>query len=142
MENLKAQWGDLAERESAAFQSILHIDGVGEAAATAFSQFMTAPENRSVVESLLEHITIEPVEEIAADSVVSGKTVVFTGKLERFSRDEAKAKAQSLGAKVSGSISAKTDYLVAGPGAGSKLTKAQGLGVNVLTEDEWLSLIE
>ena len=76
-----------ASRESAAFQSILHIDGVGEAAATAFSQFMTAPENRSVVESLLEHITIEPVEEIAADSVVSGKTVVFTGKLERFSRD-------------------------------------------------------
>ena len=103
---------------------------------------MTAPENRSVVESLLEHITIEPVEEIAADSVVSGKTVVFTGKLERFSRDEAKAKAQSLGAKVSGSISAKTDYLVAGPGAGSKLTKAQDLGVNVLTEDEWLALIE
>jgi len=142
LENLKAQWGELADRESAAFQSILNIDGVGEAAATAFSQFMTAPENRSVVEKLLEHITIEPVEEIAADSVVSGKTVVFTGKLERFSRDEAKAKAQSLGAKVSGSISAKTDYLVAGPGAGSKLTKAQGLGVNVLTEDEWLSLIE
>lgn len=142
LENLKAQWGDLVDRESAAFQSILHIDGVGEAAATAFSQFMTTPENRSVVERLLEYISIEPVEAIASDSVVSGKTVVFTGKLERFSRDEAKAKAQSLGAKVSGSISAKTDYLVAGPGAGSKLTKAQGLGVKVLSEDEWLNLIE
>lgn len=141
-ETLREQWGDLADRESPAFQSLLHIDGVGEAAATAFSQFMTAPENRAVVERLLKYITIDPVEEIASDSVVSGKTVVFTGKLERFSRDEAKARAQTLGAKVSGSISAKTDYLVAGPGAGSKLKKAQSLDVKVLTEEEWLDLID
>ncbi len=131
----------LDNRASTAYLSLLGIDGVGEAAANAFSQFMTSPENRAVVDRLLSHVTIEPVEAVASDSSVSGKTVVFTGKLEKFSRDEAKAQAQRLGAKVSGSISAKTDFLIAGPGAGSKLTKAQGLGVAVLTEDEWLALI-
>jgi DNA ligase (NAD+) len=132
----------LTDRIGTAYLSLLGIDGVGEAAANAFSQFVTAPENKQVIDNLLEHVTIEAVEQIESDSAVSGKTVVFTGKLEKFSRDEAKAQAQKLGAKVSGSVSSKTDYLVAGPGAGSKLKKAESLEVTVLTEDEWLDLIK
>ena len=139
---LLSQLDRLDDRTSTTYLSLLAIDGVGEAGANSFSQFVTAPENRSVINNLLEHVSIEPAEAVASDNAVSGKTVVFTGKLEKFSRDEAKARAQKLGAKVSGSISGKTDYLVAGPGAGSKLTKAQGLGVKVLTEDEWLALIQ
>lgn len=140
-EGLLSQIEALSDRTSQAYLSLLGIDGVGEAGANALRHFATSSENRTVLDNLLNNVEIEPVEEIASDSVVSGKTVVFTGKLEKFSRDEAKAQAQRLGAKVSGSISAKTDYLVAGPGAGSKLTKAQGLGVQTLTEDEWLALI-
>ena len=88
-----------------------------------------------------ELTTIEDVEQPKADTPVAGKTVVFTGALERFTRDEAKARAEGLGAKVSGSVSKKTDYLVAGPGAGSKLKDAEKHGVPVLSEDEWLALI-
>jgi len=117
------------------------VDGLGEAAAGSLVDFFNAPQNALVIDHLLQHVTVIDAEAPSSDSPVSGKTVVFTGKLEKFSRDEAKAKAQSLGAKVSGSVSAKTDILVAGPGAGSKLKKATELGVQTMSEDEWLDFI-
>jgi len=120
---------------------LISIDGMGEAAGGSLVDFFNAPQNAQVIENLLKHITVIDAEAPSADSPVSGKTVVFTGKLEKFSRDEAKARAQSLGAKVSGSVSANTDILVAGPGAGSKLKKATELGIKTFTEDEWLAFI-
>ena len=131
----------IEDEESSAWQDLMAIDGVGPGAAGALKEFFTSTSNRSIVDNLLSHVTVIDAEAPSSDSPVAGKIVVFTGKLERFSRDEAKARAQALGAKVSGSVSAKTDYLVAGPGAGSKLKKAEGLGVKVLSEDEWLALI-
>ena len=120
---------------------MLGIDGIGNAAVEALQQYFSEAHNREVLDRLEAQLTIQDAEAVKADSPVAGKTVVFTGSLERMTRDEAKAKAQSLGAKVSGSVSAKTDILVAGPGAGSKAKKAADLGVETLTEDEWFSLI-
>src|SRR5260221_6815690 len=95
-----------------------------------------------MVERLVKQMArILDVERPKTDTAVAGKTVVFTGTLERMTRDEAKAQAERLGAKVSGSVSKKTDIVVAGPGAGSKLKTAAELGVPVLTEDEWLALV-
>jgi DNA ligase (NAD+) len=118
------------------------INGFGEVAAEALVDFFAEDHNREVIAALVKHVEILP-HRIAdtSDSKVAGKTVVFTGTLERMTRDEAKQQALSLGAKVSGSVSAKTDIVVAGPGAGSKLADAQKHGVKVLTEDEWLALI-
>jgi len=130
------------EEDGAARVQLLAIDGVGETLVTALIAFFADEHNRAALSRLLEHVTPEDAEaSAAADSPVAGKTVVFTGKLERMSRDEAKARAESLGAKVSGSVSAKTDILVAGPGAGSKLKKATELGVETLSEEGWLALI-
>ncbi|MEM7730902.1 MAG: NAD-dependent DNA ligase LigA [Pseudomonadota bacterium] len=135
-------WAVLDASATAGTADMLTIDGIGEAAANALHDFLASEETRAALDRLLEQVTVEDAPKIETGSPVAGKTVVFTGKLERFTRDEAKARAQSLGAKVAGSVSAKTDYLVAGPGAGSKLKKAEAAGVAVLTEDEWLELIE
>ena len=120
---------------------LISVDGMGEAAAGSLVDFFNTEQNAKAIKNLLQYITVTDAEAPSSDSPISGKIVVFTGKLEKFSRDEAKAKAQSLGAKVSGSVSAKTNILVAGPGAGSKLKKATELGVKTLTEDEWLAFI-
>lgn len=134
-------WSSLHDSAKSGIQEMLTIDGIGEAAASALHAFLNAEQSDAALSRLLEQVTVEDAESVASDSPVAGKTVVFTGKLEKFTRDEAKARAQSLGAKVAGSVSAKTDYLIAGPGAGSKLKKAEATGVTVLTEDQWLTLI-
>jgi DNA ligase (NAD+) len=118
------------------------IDGIGEVVARSIVEFYKEPRNIEVISELLKEVTPESAEmPVATGSPVAGKTVVFTGSLEKMTRDEAKAKAESLGAKVAGSVSKKTDIVVAGPGAGSKLDKARELGVKTMDEDEWLALI-
>jgi len=102
--------------------------------------YFAEPHNRQRVERLAAQVRILDAEKPRTGSAVAGKTVVFTGTLERMTREEAKAAAERLGAKVSGSVSKKTDFVVAGPGAGSKLGKATELGVKILTEDEWAKL--
>jgi DNA ligase (NAD+) len=126
--------------ESEAFDDLTSIGGIGTVVAQALVEFFAEPRNREVLDELLAQITAEPMEQIAGDSEVAGKTVVFTGSLEKMTREEAKASAERLGAKVAGSVSKKTDYVVAGPGAGSKLAKATELGLKVLSEDDWLAL--
>jgi DNA ligase (NAD+) len=128
--------------EGEAYQELTGIDGIGGAAVGSLIDFQMELHNREMLAVLLSHITIEDAVAVAASSPVAGKTVVFTGKLEKMTRDEAKARASRLGAKVSSAVSAKTDILIAGPGAGSKLKKAESLGVQTLSEDEWLALID
>ena len=129
------------DREGEAWQSFLEIDGFGAVAAESLIEFFTEEHNTGAVDRLLAEVTVQDMEATKTDTPIAGKTVVFTGTLERMTRSEAKARAEGLGAKVSGSVSAKTDYLVAGPGAGSKLKKAEELGLQTFTEDEWLDLI-
>lgn len=127
------------DEENSALQSLLAIDGVGPTAVNALLNFARSEPSRKMLVALLEEVEIEAQEAADTDSPVAGLTVVFTGTLERMTRDEAKARAQSLGAKVSGSVSAKTDILIAGAKAGLKLKKAESLGVRVMTEDEWIA---
>ncbi|TAW52794.1 NAD-dependent DNA ligase LigA [Rhizobium leguminosarum] len=125
-----------------AWNDLNAIEGIGEVVARAIVEFYKEPRNVEVITRLIEEVTPEEAEQpVTTGSPVAGKTVVFTGSLERFTRDEAKARAESLGAKVAGSVSKKTDIVVAGPGAGSKLDKARELGVQTMDEDEWLALI-
>ena len=127
---------------SEAYQDLNDIGGVGEIVADAVVEFFAEKRNVKALDELLDEIEVRPAEQPRKSSPVSDKTVVFTGSLTKFTRDEAKAVAERLGAKVAGSVSKKTDYVVAGEDAGSKLTKARELGVAVLTEDEWLARIE
>ena len=131
------------DRESEAFNDLLAFEDIGPGVADDLIGFFAEEHNLDVLSDLENHITIEPYEAPSiADSTVAGKVVVFTGTLEIMTRSEAKARAESLGAKVTGSVSAKTDYLIAGADAGSKLKKAKDLGVEVLSEQEWIDLIE
>ncbi len=120
-------------------QDLTSIDGIGGDVVLSLADFYLAEKNRGVLARLLAELSVKPVAEQATDSPVSGKIVVFTGSLEKITRAEAKAGAEALGAKVSGSVSKKTDIVVAGPGAGSKLKKAEQLGVQVMTEAQWIA---
>jgi DNA ligase (NAD+) len=131
----------LAKGDDETKQEMDALDQIGDTVIESLSEYFAEQHNRRRVERLAEHVHILDAEKPRADSAVAGKTVVFTGTLEKMTRDEAKASAERLGAKVSGSVSKKTDYVVAGPGAGSKLTEAKKLGVEVLTEDEWIKII-
>ncbi|XAZ22084.1 NAD-dependent DNA ligase LigA [Sinorhizobium sp. B11] len=125
-----------------AWNDLNAIEGIGEVVARAIVEFYKEPRNIEVIGRLLDEVTPQEAEQpVTTGSPVIGKTVVFTGSLEKFTREEAKARAESLGAKVAGSVSKKTDIVVAGPGAGSKLEKARELGVQTMDEDEWLALI-
>ena len=130
-----------ADPDSDARRDLLSIDGVGEVLAGALIDFFAEEHNREVLKALSDAgVKAVPLPAQETTSPVAGKTVVFTGSLERMTRAEAKARAEQLGAKVAGSVSAKTDLLVAGADAGSKLTKAASLGVKVISEDEWIEL--
>ncbi len=127
---------------SEARQDLVSIDSIGDAVADALAAFFGEPHNTDALDDLAREMTIEDAAKPKTDgSPVAGKTVVFTGTLESMSRGEAKARAEMLGAKVSGSVSKKTDIVVAGPGAGSKARKAAELGVETLTEDQWMELV-
>lgn len=130
-----------AADDADARSTLLAIDGVGETAVDSLSAFAHEHHNQDMIAALMGEVVILDAEAPQSDSPVSGKTIVFTGTLETVTRDEAKARAVALGAKVSGSVSGKTDIVVAGPGAGSKLKKAESLGIQVMSELEWFELI-
>lgn len=149
---LSARFDDWAAFETAARRAatetpgealleVASVDAVGVVAARMVAEFFGEDHNERLVDSLLAELNVIPAERPKTDTAVAGKTIVFTGALERMTRDEAKAQAEGLGAKVSGSVSKKTDLVVAGPGAGSKLKTATDLGIQVMTEDEWLAMV-
>ena len=131
----------IAVRDPEAMAELDALDQIGGAVIEAAASYFAEDHNRRIVEALVGELTILDAEQPKTDTAVAGKTVVFTGALERMTRDEAKAQAEALGAKVSGSVSKKTDLVVAGPGAGSKLKTATELGIQVMTEDEWLAMV-
>jgi DNA ligase (NAD+) len=131
----------LAKGDEDTEQEMDALDQIGDTVIESLRDYFGEAHNRQRIERLAVQVDIREAERPRSDSAIAGKTVVFTGTLEKMTRDEAKASAERLGAKVSGSVSRKTDYVVAGPGAGSKLADAKKLGVAVLTEDEWAKLI-
>ena len=141
-EKLKDAMQKAADKEGKAYAELINIDDIGPSVADDLIGFFAEPHNIEVTDELTVLVTVEDyVRADTSGSPVEGKTVVFTGTLEKMSRAEAKARAESLGAKVAGSVSQKTDYVVAGEAAGSKRKKAEELGVEILSEDEWLELI-
>ena len=130
-----------ADPATPAHEELSAIDGIGPTVVEALVQFFAEEHNRTFLARLLKQVEPQPLETVAATSPVAGKTVVFSGSLERMTRDEAKAMAERLGAKVAGSVSSKTDLLVAGPGAGSKLKDAQKHGVEVIDEAAWFERV-
>jgi DNA ligase (NAD+) len=141
VEAFLAAMDKVAARDPDSIAELDAFDQVGEAVIEAAAAYFGEDHNRRIVQNLKAELTIENAARPKTDTPVAGKTVVFTGALERMTRDEAKAKAESLGAKVASSVSKKTDIVVAGPGAGSKLKTAAELGLRVMTEEEWLELI-
>jgi len=131
----------VAQQDAEAIAELDALDQIGDAVIQAAAAFFSEEHNRGMVQRLVEQLTIQEVSKPKADTAVAGKTVVFTGALERMTRDEAKAQAEALGAKVASSVSRKTDLVVAGPGAGSKLKLATELGIEVITEEAWLGLV-
>ncbi|RYF90668.1 MAG: NAD-dependent DNA ligase LigA, partial [Caulobacteraceae bacterium] len=131
----------VAARDEEAIAELDALDQIGDAVIEAAAAFFAEDHNRGMVQRLYGQLTVQDAEKPKTDTAVAGKTVVFTGALERMTRDEAKAQAEALGAKVSSSVSKKTDLVVAGPGAGSKLKTATELGIGVMTEDEWLAMV-
>lgn len=142
-ENLKSAMIAAQEEGSTAFSELIDIEDIGPAVARDIIAFFAEDHNLDVLDALQTHLNIKPyIKPESQNALVTGKTVVFTGTLRQMTRAEAKASAESLGAKVSGSVSKKTDYLVVGEDAGSKLKKAQEAGVKILTEQQWIDLIK
>jgi DNA ligase (NAD+) len=137
----EAALGDVPPAAQAAWTELVTGDGIGPVLALSLLDALANPEERASIDRLVAQLTVLPPEARATESPVAGKTLVFTGTLVKMTRAEAKARAEALGAKVAGSVSAKTDLLVAGPGAGSKLAEAAKLGVQTIDEDAWLALI-
>jgi len=147
LDAMRAVAGDDADRAAEAAADLLSIETVGPVISAEVRAWFSEPRNVAAVEDLLSEVRVKDFEKPRTQgSPVAGRTVVFTGSLERMTRNEAKARAESLGAKVSGSVSKKTDIVVAGPGAGSKLADAEkvraaGHPIEILSEDEWLALV-
>ncbi|HEY1735017.1 MAG TPA: NAD-dependent DNA ligase LigA, partial [Methylovirgula sp.] len=135
------QTARIASEGSEARAEIDNIEGLGAIVAEAVADFFGEKHNEAELDALLRYVTVTPMEAVVSSSPVAGKTIVFTGSLERMTRDEAKAQAERLGGKVAASVSKNTDLVVAGPGAGSKLAKAKEFGVETIDEDAWLKLV-
>jgi DNA ligase (NAD+) len=142
LEALRDAMSAAHDPESEAYTDLVNIDQIGSSVAKDLTDFFAESHNQEVLNDLARELAIEPfAAPTATDSPLAGKTVVFTGTLTRIGRSEVKARAESLGAKVAGSVSKKTDFVVVGADAGSKAAKAEALGVRTLTEDEWFALI-
>lgn len=142
LDTLRSEMQAAADIKSSAYQNLIAVEDIGPSVAQDITVFFNDAQQMAAVDDLCGELDIQPyIRTQAADSPVSGKTVVFTGKLVRLGREEAKAQAEAMGAKVAGSVSKNTDYVIAGEDAGSKLKKATELGVAILSEEEWLSLI-